>query len=76
MGLVHGGAGSGSARASHPARALVRHRTRWLLQVFKENTMSQSEEEIHQIVLRMLREGYAALTSAQQKVVDALMAVC
>jgi len=38
--------------------------------------MSQSEEEIHQIVLRMLREGYAALTSAQQKVVDALMAVC
>ena len=76
MGLVHGGAGPGSARASHPARALVRHRTRWSLQVFKENTMSQSEEEIHQIVLRMLREGYAALTSAQRKVVDALMAVC
>jgi len=38
--------------------------------------MSQTEREIHQIVLRMLREGYAALTSAQRSVVDALMAVC
>lgn len=42
----------------------------------KENTMSLSETEIHQIVLRMLREGYAALTFAERKVVDALMAVC
>lgn len=38
--------------------------------------MSLSETEIHQIVLRMLREGYAALTFAERKVVDALMAVC
>lgn len=38
--------------------------------------MSLSEAEIHHIVLRMLREGYAALTSTERKVVDALMAVC
>lgn len=38
--------------------------------------MSQSETEIHQIVLRLLRDGYAALNSAQRKIVDSLMAVC
>ena len=38
--------------------------------------MTQSETEIHRIVLRLLREGYAALNSAQRKVVDSLMAVC
>lgn len=43
---------------------------------FKEKTMSASELEIHEIVLRLLREGYAALDAAQRKIVDALMAVC
>jgi len=43
---------------------------------FKENPMPTGELEIHAIVLRMLREGYAALDAAQRKVVDALMAVC
>lgn len=38
--------------------------------------MSQSETEIHRIVLRLLREGYSALSAAQRKVVDSLMAVC
>ncbi len=38
--------------------------------------MSQSETEIHRIVLRLLREGYSALNAAQRKVVDSLMAVC
>ena len=42
----------------------------------KENTMSQSETDIHLIVLRLLREGYAALSAAQRRVVDSLMAVC
>lgn len=43
---------------------------------FKEKTMPASELEVHEIVLRLLREGYAALTVAQRRVVDALMAVC
>jgi len=43
---------------------------------FKEITMPAGELEIHEIVLRMLREGYAALDAAQRKIVDALMAVC
>ena len=38
--------------------------------------MSPNEAEIHQIVLRLLREGYAALNASQRRVVDALMAVC
>lgn len=38
--------------------------------------MSAGEMEIHEIVLRLMREGYAALNTAQQKIVDALMAVC
>ena len=38
--------------------------------------MPTGELEIHVIVLRMLREGYAALNAAQRRVVDALMAVC
>ena len=41
--------------------------------------MPASEIEIHAIVLRLLRllrEGYAALTAAQRRVVDTLMAVC
>ena len=42
----------------------------------KENTLSQSETDIHLIVLRLLREGYAALSVAQRRVVDSLMAVC
>ena len=43
---------------------------------FKEKTMPASELEVHEIVLRLLREGYAALTAAQRRVVDTLMAVC
>jgi hypothetical protein len=43
---------------------------------FKEKTMPASEIEIHAIVLRLLREGYTALTAAQRRVVDTLMAVC
>jgi hypothetical protein len=43
---------------------------------FKEKTMPASELEVHEIVLRLLREGYAALTVAQRRVVDTLMAVC
>ncbi len=43
---------------------------------FKEKTMPASELEIHEIVLRLLREGYTALTAAQRRVVDTLMAVC
>lgn len=38
--------------------------------------MPASEREVHEIVLRLLREGYAALTVAQRRVVDTLMAVC
>ena len=38
--------------------------------------MSLSETEIHPVVLRLLREGYAALTSTERKLVDSLMAVC
>lgn len=38
--------------------------------------MTAVELEIHGIVLRMMREGYAALTAAQRRTVDALMAVC
>ena len=43
---------------------------------FKEKTMPASEIEIHAIVLRLLREGYTALTAAQRRVVDTLMTVC
>jgi len=43
---------------------------------FKEKTIPASEIEIHAIVLRLLREGYTALTAAQRRVVDTLMAVC
>ena len=59
-------------------RALVRHHrvAALVLSPCKENTMTPSETEIHRIVLRLLREGYSALTSAQRKVVDSLMAVC
>jgi len=42
----------------------------------KEQTMPTGELEIHAIVLRMMREGYAALSAAQRRIVDALMAVC
>jgi hypothetical protein len=42
----------------------------------KENPMTPSEMDIHAIVLRMVREGYAALNAAQRKIVDTLMAVC
>lgn len=38
--------------------------------------MSLSETEIHHVVLRLLREGYAALTSNERRLVDSLMAVC
>lgn len=38
--------------------------------------MPSGDLEIHVIVLRMLREGYASLTAAQRRIVDALMAVC
>ena len=38
--------------------------------------MPNAEMEIHVIVLRMMREGYAALSAAQRRVVDAVMAVC
>ncbi len=38
--------------------------------------MPASEIEIHAIVPRLLREGYTALTAAQRRVVDTLMAVC
>lgn len=38
--------------------------------------MSLSETEIHHVVLRLLREGYAALTSTERRLVDSLMAVC
>ncbi len=38
--------------------------------------MSHTETEIHLILLRLLREGYAALNATQRKVVDSLMAVC
>ena len=38
--------------------------------------MPTGELEIHAIVLRMMREGYAALSAAQRRIVDALMAVC
>ena len=34
--------------------------------------MTQSETEIHRIVLRLLREGYAALSHTERKVVDSL----
>ena len=44
--------------------------------LFKEKTMPASEIEIHAIMLRLLREGYTALTAAQRRVVDTLMAVC
>ncbi len=59
-------------------RALARHHrvAALVLSPCKENTMTQSETEIHRIVLRLLREGYSALNSAQRKVVDSLMAVC
>jgi hypothetical protein len=43
---------------------------------FKEKTMPASEIEIHAIVRRLLREGYAALNAARRRVVDTLMAVC
>ena len=77
-GLVHGGAGPGVAGHRFYPRALARHRrvAAFVLSSCKENTMSQSETEIHRIVLRLLREGYSALNAAQRKVVDSLMAVC
>lgn len=39
-------------------------------------TATAAELDIHRIVLRMLHEGYAALTIAQRRTVDRLMAVC
>ena len=44
--------------------------------IHKENTMSAGEREIHAIVQRWLRHGYRALTLAQRRVVERLMAVC
>jgi hypothetical protein len=38
--------------------------------------MSAVELEIHTIVQRLLRDGYRALTLAQRRVVERLMAVC
>lgn len=38
--------------------------------------MSAVELEIHAIVQQMLRDGYRALTLAQRRVVERLMAVC
>lgn len=38
--------------------------------------MSAGEREIHAIVQRWLRHGYRALTLAQRRVVERLMAVC
>lgn len=38
--------------------------------------MSLNETEIQRIVMRLLREGYAALNYTERKVVDSLMAVC
>lgn len=38
--------------------------------------MSAVEHEIHFIVQRWLRDGYHALTLAQRRVVERLMAVC
>lgn len=38
--------------------------------------MTAVELEIHRIVQRWLREGYTALTAAQRRTVEALMAVC
>ena len=78
-GLVHGGAGPGVAEPLVvPVRLARCHRrvAAFVLSSCKENTMSQSETEIHRIVLRLLREGYSALNAAQRKVVDSLMAVC
>ena len=74
-GWVHGGLGlgrvpTGYARSAHATPPPHSQCGR------KENTMSLSETEIHHIVLRLLREGYAALTSTERKVVDSLMAVC
>jgi hypothetical protein len=44
--------------------------------VVQEKTMPSDELEIHQIVLRMLREGYAALSLAQRRVIESMMAIC
>lgn len=38
--------------------------------------MPHADREINAILLRMLREGYHALSAAQRRVVDTLMAVC
>lgn len=38
--------------------------------------MSAVELEIHAIVQRLLRDGYNALTLAQRRVLERLMAVC
>lgn len=38
--------------------------------------MSLTETDIQRIVMRLLREGYAALSYTERKVVDSLMAVC
>ena len=42
----------------------------------EENTMPYSELEIQSAILRLMREGYAALIAVQQRIVDSLMAVC
>jgi hypothetical protein len=62
------------ARCMHPDRSACPRGGRRLSS--KENTMPTGDLEIHVIVLRMLREGYASLTAAQRRIVDALMAVC
>lgn len=41
-----------------------------------EITMPYTEAEIHRIVVQLRRAGYAALSAAQRKIVDSLMAVC
>ena len=38
--------------------------------------MPYSELEIQAAILRLMREGYAALIAVQQRIVDSLMAVC
>ena len=77
-GLVHGGAGPGARLffVVSGAHVIGQPRGGRPLLPFKEKTMPASEIEIHAIVLRLLREGYTALTAAQRRVVDTLMAVC
>jgi hypothetical protein len=38
--------------------------------------MPTGECEVHRIVQRWLREGYAALSLAQRRVIESMMAIC